>query len=47
LKKWDAEMSKARSFLGHPMQAWDPSGLLCLRSDAMGSTCSIWPWLFA
>jgi predicted HTH transcriptional regulator len=21
LKKWDAEMSKARSFLGHPMQA--------------------------
>ena len=20
LKKWDAEMSKARSFLGHPMQ---------------------------
>ena len=21
LKKWDAEMSKARTFLGHPMQA--------------------------
>ena len=21
LKKWDTEMSKARSFLGHPMQA--------------------------